>query len=110
MRYSNKWAEDVKAAIGNRSQREIAIKMQVSPTTVQNMLAGRIPEENIVVAFSKAVGESAAEWLLKARLAKNELFLRQNNKLSEETVRLLLEIIEEEERKHLSKDEDRFTE
>jgi transcriptional regulator with XRE-family HTH domain len=60
MANSQKWSEEVRRAIGDRSQRQIAFKIGVSPGTLSNMLMGRIPEDIGVVRRFAEVQEAQA--------------------------------------------------
>jgi transcriptional regulator with XRE-family HTH domain len=102
MAHSEKFREDVLRSISGKSQRQIAAKMGVSQTTVSNMQYGRIPTDvGMVRRFAEAVGENPDEWELKAKLYSTEVALRAEHNLSEDSMRQILKIIEEEEEKHL---------
>lgn len=98
MDYSTRFAQDVARAIGNRSQRDVAIKMGVSPTTVGNMLSGRIPTDEILVKFAKSVDEKPEAWVRKARMCAEEVHLREIGFLPDEAVKEILAIMSEAEK------------
>lgn len=94
MAYSRAFGKDVIDAIGSRSQREVAIEMGVSPTTLSNMVVGRIPEHEVLVKFARAIRQPLNIWEDKARKYSTEAYLRTTANLSEKKLEILLEIIE----------------
>jgi transcriptional regulator with XRE-family HTH domain len=101
MAIHKEFGKEIVNALKYMPQSVLAEKLGVSQSLVSQMVRGKLPENiELIRKFAEAVGESPDEWEIKVRMAKNELFLRQNNKLSEETIKILLKTIEEEERKH----------
>ncbi len=74
MAYSKRFADDVLEALNDKSQRAVAKKMGTSQTMISNMTSGRIPQD---------------------------VELRDRHKISEVSLRKILQDIEEEEEKHL---------
>lgn len=101
-----KFGDDVVEAMGDMSQREVIDQMadhgaRVSQGTISNMRHGRVPESmDVVRAFALAVGQDPDQWEIKARLYATELELRDRHKISEASLRKILQDIEEEEEKH----------
>lgn len=95
MPYSNRFADEVRRAIGTKSQRAIATKMGTSQTMIANMLGGRIPEDyNVVRKFAMAVGEDPDTWEQNARFWATEVQLRTEHDLTDEDVEEVRRIIE----------------
>jgi len=94
--YSEKWSEEVRRAMGNRTQLGVAKKIGVSAGTIQNMLAGKIPTDKAIIrGFAEAIDESPDKWELFAKLCDTEIYLRGNYNMSEMSMREVLDIIEE---------------
>ena len=104
MPYSRRFGEEVAQAIGENSQRDIANKMGgVSPTTVSNMVAGRIPTDAILVRFAEAIGQDPEAWKRRARLYSEETHLRSLGFLPDDAVKQIVSIMEEAEREQEKK-------
>lgn len=58
--YSEKFADAVRRALGDRSYRKIAPKVGISPSHIGNMVNGQIPRRAVVLAFAEATGLGAA--------------------------------------------------
>lgn len=95
MANSMRFGDDVAKAIGSKSQRKLAQEMGVSQTTVGNMLMGRIPSEEIIRKFAKAIGEDPEVWLQKTKFYETETFLRKEwEGMSDADIDRVREIVE----------------
>ena len=104
MAYSDKWREAIRDAIQGIPQAELARKMNMSTGTIQNMLSGRIPAEiKTVQKFADAIGDSRMKWELFAKICKTDVHMREYYDMSEESMRQVLDIVEELERKEQNK-------
>lgn len=95
----------MRKAIGNRSQREVAMKAGISPTAIGNYLLGRIPETtDIVIGLARVLNVSENRFLILAGyLPENcELVsddppiiveLRTSEPLSEEAKRQVIDFV-----------------
>jgi len=94
MPYSTQWGMYVKGLAGKKSQLQIASEMEMSPTLVQNMWRGRIPESmETVRKYAKAVGVDPDALERRAQLYSSEVYLRAQGDLSDDTIAEILDLI-----------------
>src|SRR5437764_1251676 len=60
-RYNTEFGEAVKTALGGRSYRRVAPGTGVSATYIGDMVQGRVPGREVVLAFAAACGLDRAE-------------------------------------------------
>jgi transcriptional regulator with XRE-family HTH domain len=105
MAVNKDFADYVRNLIADRSLRAIAIKMEVSPTTVSNMLSGRIPTDDILTRFADAVGEPRDQMRKRAKVYRAAAEMRKTlNFLPESAVDSIVEFMEEAEREQSAKE------
>jgi len=94
MPYSERWAVDVRAAMKDKSQAEVARAIGVSAPTVSNMAYGRIPEDiSVVRRFAEAIGQDPDAWERRVQLYSSEVYLRAQGDLSDDTIAEILDLI-----------------
>lgn len=61
--YSDDFAQAVRRALGNRSYRQVAARARISASYIGDLVQGRVPKRDIVIAFAEATGADVGELL-----------------------------------------------
>lgn len=101
--YIKKFQDLVMRAMGNYSQRQVAVKMNVSPSSIANMAMGRIPSDEILRKFCVAMEIDCEDTMRKVRLWKEETHLKQFDFLTDADREEIVSLMERKEEEYKKK-------